>query len=629
MLLRMKSLPWPIELMNSRRLVCLVFALTITAANAEGLPQISSFTPHFGYKEGGTRLQIQGENFSDSMSVLIDNIPCADLLLYSPKELECTAPPHEEGIAPLTIKTRSGAFTTSRHTFAYIQELVPSPGYFRLLVGTKQNVTVRGGQPPYSFRIAKGDGTIDSAGVFTASLTPGAGLIEIQDSKNNLGFVPWEIFSPVAIVPETQTMKTDHVLKIGVMGGVPPYRLSKISGEGEVLGNGFFFRSPFNPGKATLKAVDSLGNSAEATIHFEKGPELRKRKIAVGNEHSCALIGGKILCWGSNADGQVGTLLVKRNTTAPVKTTGLDDEAVSVVSGLQHTCALLRSGSLKCWGDNRFGQIGDGTLQSRREPVQVIGMDSGVTGVVAGEFYTCAVAYDRLYCWGKNDKGQLGLRNRTNARVPEVVPDIGKYITAVGAGASHTCVIENFANVKCWGDNNNGQLGRGDRESSLTPIGITDISGKLEEIAAGWAHTCALVSGGVKCWGFNGIGTLGQGSKKDRFAPVEVSGMSRGVHFLTGGQYHNCATLDGRVSCWGYNYQGQVGDATLRNRTMPVPVKGLGAYAQDVATGSNHSCAILEEQEVACWGENYLGQLGDGTNEQKSAPGRALLKKAK
>lgn len=298
---------------------------------------------------------------------------------------------------------------------------------------------------------------------------------------------------------------------------------------------------------------------------------------------------------------------------------GLSSGVVDVSAGYIHTCALIRSGYVQCWGDNSYGQLGIGGVSKSLTPVSA--MLNGATAVAVGGWHTCALLINgTVTCWGCNNAGQLGNGRYASSYTPVFVTGLsGDVVAAISAGREYTCVLLNSGDVKCWGINNFGQLGNGGKTDSNAPVSTMGLSGGVTGISAGYMHTCAVLSSGsVQCWGSNSYGQLGNGGTTDSNTPVFVTGLSAGATAIVVGLYHTCALLTGgNVQCWGLNFYGELGydNGELgydSSSTTPVSVTGLSGGVMAVYAGGHFTCVLMISKGVQCWGINYDGELGNG-----------------
>jgi alpha-tubulin suppressor-like RCC1 family protein len=422
-------------------------------------------------------------------------------------------------------------------------------------------------------------------------------------------------------------------------------------------------------------------------------------ELARGNGNfSCARTSiGSVKCWGFNNLGQLGlgdTTSVggapnEMGSALPAVDLGLVGHSViDVQLGNDFACALIDDGSVRCWGNNSYGQLGVGSLHSpigtspadmgsSLQPVD-LGTGRTATAIALGLSHACALLDDAsLKCWGLNQQGQLGLGDTLSRgsqpsdmgdNLPAIALGTGRHATAVSANADHTCALLDNGSVKCWGNGFYGELGQGnDYNSGDAPGEMGDNlfaialgTGRTAiAIAAGGGFTCAVLdNGGVKCWGKNADGNLGYQYCRDAndnqaicgtpgfdtpsegygIGPNQMGANLPYVNLGTGvtalaiaaGRSHVCAILsDHGVKCWGDNSSGQLGQGDTNPRGMTAADMqaltevnlGTGRTATAISVGQDHSCADLDDGTVKCWGQNTYGDLGNGNeiNEGSAA----------
>ncbi len=351
--------------------------------------------------------------------------------------------------------------------------------------------------------------------------------------------------------------------------------------------------------------------------------------VSAGSGHTCAVTtSGRALCWGSNREGQVGDGGVcGAYCTTPVAVPQLAG-AIAINSGDHHTCALTTAGGVQCWGENNDGQLGDGTTTERGAPVSVSDLAAGVSAVSSGDLHTCAiVTAGSVKCWGRNVNGQIGDGAACGTICTTPIDVLGvAAVAAVSAGNAHTCAVTATATVACWGHNLSGQLGDGTISARTTPVLISGLGGNAVAVSAGHSHTCALSdAGGVMCWGDNAYGQLGDGTTTDSSVPVTVEGLGGGVTAISAGDYSTCALLAvGTVECWGMYVHGPISEGAFIIRTEPARVSALGAGVLAISAGDYHSCALISGGSVMCWGYNSSGQLGNGGIWTRARPAEVI-----
>ncbi|MDD5225010.1 MAG: fibronectin type III domain-containing protein [bacterium] len=399
-----------------------------------------------------------------------------------------------------------------------------------------------------------------------------------------------------------------------------------------------------------VRAYNTYGNSVYSGEAFARSLE-PATQISAGGVHTCALFpGGKVRCWGDNTYGQLGN---GTTTTAfvPVQVSGLSEEVTAISAGYSHTCALTRAGGVKCWGINDSGQLGLGEnpgpdlcfadAPCSKFPVTVANITSGTVMISAGAFHTCALTGGGgLKCWGDNAFGQVGDGTTKSRGFPVDVSGLVSGIINFSSGGYHNCAVTGGGAVKCWGLNDFGQLGTDPTSGpelvtysqdgtpyqysySSTPITVQGFPADFATVTAvtsGGMHSCVLnYLGGVQCWGRNYYGQLGNGSFNEYIPSPVCVGMSLctgGIQSISSGSNHTCAVTAGKtLKCWGEGDFGQLGNGNTLNYYDPQPVANISGVT-GVSAGGSHTCVLTEDGWAWCSGLNLSGQLGDGSEEE-------------
>jgi alpha-tubulin suppressor-like RCC1 family protein len=331
--------------------------------------------------------------------------------------------------------------------------------------------------------------------------------------------------------------------------------------------------------------------------------------LAAGGDHTCALWSdGSVRCWGLNGNGQLGDGFLS-SSAYPVAVKGLSGPAIAIGAGTFHSCAVITGGQVECWGNGGDGLLGNGTTGSNALTAVAVSTITNAVAVTGGYDFSCALLADgTVMCWGFNQAGEVGSGAPGSPQsfdTPQPVSNV-RHAVALGSGYEHSCVATtDTANIACWGSNSYGQLGPAGPsfgQSTATPVRLT-VAGAVS-VTGGFDFSCALTSGNaVECWGSGpGAGDGGSGPI------VTVPGMT-GATQISGNPegYSVCAVIaGGAVTCWtGGTASSQA-------------VAGLSG-ARQVASGRLHTCALLAGTNVMCWGDDHQGQLGDGMPATQSA----------
>ncbi|MGQ0629607.1 MAG: RCC1 domain-containing protein [Sporichthyaceae bacterium] len=385
-------------------------------------------------------------------------------------------------------------------------------------------------------------------------------------------------------------------------------------------------------------------------------------RLATGQEHTCVITdvgpaGGELRCWGFGGGGQLGNAGIVSIGDDEVAA-GLDPvdlgagmRARAVVAGDYHSCAIVTDGSVRCWGENRFGQlgyantdnIGDDESPGAAGPVD-LGPGRRAIALAAGSNSSCAVLDDgTVRCWGFGGPGQLGYGDTENIGDDEAPSAAGpvrlpRGAVGISAGGFHVCALLVDSTLTCWGSNATGQLGYGDTvrigddEAPTARRSLFLGPGRsVRGFDAGFGHTCAVLDAAMlRCWGHGAEGQLGLGfdatiGDDEPVVTVGVVPLGAGhrVRQVTAGLAHSCALLDdGAVRCWGAGSQGRlglgrpgsIGDAATPDLVPPISF-GDDRRVVEISAGGYHTCALRDDESVRCWGANQGGQLGVGTAE--------------
>jgi alpha-tubulin suppressor-like RCC1 family protein len=432
-------------------------------------------------------------------------------------------------------------------------------------------------------------------------------------------------------------MRTKLVTILGVLALVVALAATPASGEGAPAAG------PTPPDGPAAEAAP-----AEATVLGGI------RAMATGYYHSCALLSsGQVRCSGYNGYGELGNGTDDDHTRAVLVrgTSGPLTNVVALAAGVNHTCALLSSGQMRCWGDNGEGQLGIGTLTGYRLRPAVVkngtgsGPLTGVVGITADGYHTCAVLNTgQARCWGYNDTGQLGDDTEDSRPLPRTVKNVSGSgpltgVTQIDTGYYFTCARLSNSQARCWGYNDEGQLGNDTTGQSNLPVVVKNVPGTgplttVRRISAGAYHACAVLNNNqARCWGYNTDGVLGDGTDDDRHLPVVVenrtgTGPLTGIRHLDAAYYHSCALLIAReVRCWGENTYDQIGNGIENGPDVlrPAPVRntldtGNLVTVVQLQTTDYHTCVTLANHQGRCWGYDSYGALGNGGNSQSPLP---------
>ena len=556
------------------------------------------------------------------------------------------------------VRVTDSAATVVNTTVTVYNPLALTPTIITLAINTTQTFTATGGSGTRTFSVVSGGGTINSvSGIYTAPATSGVTVIKVEDALANSLSATISIVSTLTISPQILKLPVFSTVQFSSVLGTTPYTYSIFSGTGSVVPATGLYTGGANAGSDVVRVTDAAMNISNSSVTL-----IEPVQIVSGSYHNCVRYSdGSVKCWGLNSSGQLGLgdTLIRGDAVnegggfLPFVNLGTGRTAKLLAAGYTHTCAILDNDTVKCWGANGSGQLGLGdvtvrgtTAASMGDGLPIVSLGAGRTAkkIVAGSIHTCAILdNDTLKCWGSNAQGQLGQGNITNkgntagSMGDSLVPiSLGTLKTAleISAGLDHTCVILNDNNLKCFGRNDRGQLGKdstasignaaGQMGDSLTNINLG--AGRTAvAISSGYSLTCALLDNGlVKCWGRNQSGQLGLDSNvlsKGTAAGDMASLVGISLGFIptkiSASRQRSCAMNATTMKCWGLNTSGQLlignttamGDNAGEMAALANINLGTGIVAANISSGWYGSCVITTNKRIKCFGSAVNGYL--------------------
>jgi alpha-tubulin suppressor-like RCC1 family protein len=467
----------------------------------------------------------------------------------------------------------------------------------------------------------------------TARVTDSGGLEASASVAVKIAEVTISISPTAATISEGETQQftaTVYADGVEMLSGAPTVAWSSSDvGVATVDSNGL--ATGVSAGNATITAsVDDVTDASILTVEETAvAPEILAGTITAGYHHSCGLdTSGAAYCWGYNDKQQLGTGTYPGNSSpvAVIMPTGVSFTSIS--AGSFHTVALSTEGVAYGWGDHSWGKLGTGGWGEATPAAAIMPAGVTFTSISAGDQHTVALSSTGdAYAWGNNAYGQLGDGTVTQRLTPVLVSmPAGVTFTSISAGDWYTVAVTSTGAAYGWGDNTWGKLGDGTTSNHNAPMAVSMPAGvSFTSIAAGSYHSVALASTGeAYAWGNNVYGQLGDGTNNHSTTPIAVS-MPTGVTFTSVSSSSEHAVLavasTGTAYAWGYNNWGKLGDGTSSHRNMPVAVDmPAGVTFVSANFGRLHAIAVASTGDAYAWGYNGLGQLGTGNITSSFTP---------
>lgn len=582
----------------------------------------------------------------------------------------------------VTVQVTDTLSNTSSATITVVNPLVISPASINLQTDQPNTFSATGGQTPYTYSILSGGGTIDPlTGDFIAPNSPDVVGVRVTDSLGFTSDAAVTVYAPIVISPATITLGPNNAITFTVTGGLGDITFSIFSGGGSIDPISGDFVAPSSAGTVVVRATDTIGNFSSSTVTVNDALTISPTtfKLSIGQTKTFTATGGVpprvFSIEAGNATINSSTGIMTAGGSSSIVTVRVTDalsniaestvtvvSPLSMASGGDNSCVIYSDGSMRCFGDAGYGQLGEGVTTDRGDSANEMGSNLAfinlgtgrtVKSVSIGSTHICAVLdNNNVKCWGRNNRGQLGYgdvnnrgdtANEMGDNLPNVSLGTGRTAKSVYAGVESTCAILDDNSVKCWGYNNYGQLGQGNvltkgdgagEMGDSLPVTTLGTGRYAVSIAMnGVSSTCALLdNNSVKCWGRANYGQLGYGNTTTRgdganemgdFLPVVNLGTGRTALQLVGGNVHYCALLDNNsVKCWGRGSSGQLGNGSstinlgdaaneMGDLLAAIPL-GTGLTPSKLYSNNLSNCVLFTDDSVKCWGINTTGALGQG-----------------
>lgn len=371
----------------------------------------------------------------------------------------------------------------------------------------------------------------------------------------------------------------------------------------------------YDSGVTTVESTRDVTGTAVPGISY----------MALGHSHTCYKDTNNAgWCFGSDQNLQLGDGAATINSNTAVSISGNHDW-VQLDSYTNNNCGVTFGNDIYCWGENTYGQLGDGTMGDSSIPVQVSGAQTWAK-VVVGTQHACGLdTGGNAYCWGRNDQGQLGNNDLgTDQSTPVALAGSPGTFIDISSNGNHTCGVTTGNAIKCWGNANNGQLGDGGTSDIGLPVDATLFTGSYTSVVTGGNHTCAILAGGAaECIGAGNSGQLGNNGGVDHVGTIaNVTGANWSK--LVAGINYTCGykSSSGQIFCWGSDSTGQQGNGAP-TADVNAPAALTGTNWVDVFAGYTHACGKKIDGTTYCWGFNSFGQIGDQTTTNAISPVQA------